>query len=85
METLLTGKRIAIHLTDSVAQLRLTLHMALDAHDVLQLSSTLVNDGPDVLDVQWLAAGTVPLPGRNSSTGDSAHSRTSIACPLSFT
>jgi len=44
VETLLTGKRIAIHLTDSVAQLRLTLHMALDAHDVLQLSSTLVND-----------------------------------------
>ncbi|NBX20297.1 MAG: alpha-galactosidase, partial [Betaproteobacteria bacterium] len=63
VETLLTGKRIAIRLTDSVAQLRLTLHVALDAHDVLQLSSTLVNDGTDVLDVQWLAAGTVPLPG----------------------
>jgi alpha-galactosidase len=38
--------------------------MALDAHDVLQLSSIeLVNDGHDVLDVQWLAAGTLPLPG----------------------
>jgi alpha-galactosidase len=63
VETLEADQRIAIHLTDSVAQLRLVLHMALDAHDVLQLSSQLINDGTSVLDVQWLAAGTVPLPG----------------------
>jgi len=63
IETLQAGQSIAVHLTDSVAQLRLVLHMALDAHDVLQLRSELFNDGSDVLDVQWLAAGTVPLPG----------------------
>ena len=63
IETLVAGQGIAIHLTDSVAQLRLVLHMALDAHDVLQLRSELFNDGSEVLDVHWLAAGTVPLPG----------------------
>lgn len=63
INTLEPGQSIAIHLTDSVAQLRLVLHLALDAHDVLQLRSELFNDGADVLDVHWLAAGTVPLPG----------------------
>jgi alpha-galactosidase len=63
IETLVAGEHIAIHLTDAVAQLRLVLHMALDGNDMLQLRSELFNDGHDVLDVQWLAAGTVPLPG----------------------
>lgn len=58
-----TGQRIAIVLSDSVARLRLVLHVALDANDVLQLRSELFNDGTDALDVQWLAAGTLPLPG----------------------
>lgn len=63
INTLEPGQSVAIHLTDSVAQLRLVLHLALDANDVLQLRSELFNDGADVLDVHWLAAGTVPLPG----------------------
>ncbi len=63
IETLEAGRRIAIHLTDAVAQLRLVLRMTLDANDVMHLRSELINDGADVLDVQWLAAGTLPLPG----------------------
>ncbi len=50
-------------MTDNVAKIDVTLTLALDPiSDVMTLSTTLTNRGDDVLDVQWLAAGTVPLP-----------------------
>lgn len=59
------GRALTLHLTDAVARLRLDLSIALDADsDVLVLRSTLHNDGDTALDLQWLAAGTLPLPGR---------------------
>ncbi len=65
VEWVRAGQALIVHLNDPVAQLSLSLHLELDEHDVLRLQSRLVNDGPDVLDVQWLAAGTVPLPGQS--------------------
>ena len=56
------GRSLVVILTDSVAQLRLELRLALDASDVLSLQSRLVNEGSDDYDVHWLAAGTLPLP-----------------------
>ena len=58
------AQSVVFHLEDSVARIRLSLTLDIDRHDVLRLQSRLVNIGDDVLDVQWLAAGTVPLPGR---------------------
>lgn len=58
------GKSVVLHLEDSVARIRLSQTLDIDQHDVLRLQSRLVNLGDGVLDVQWLAAGTVPLPGR---------------------
>ena len=53
--------RFGLH--DAVARLRVTVTVRLDpASDVLTLSSELVNAGTDLLDVQWLAAGCLPLP-----------------------
>ena len=58
------SRAVRLHLTDAVAKLRLVLSLALDADsDVLVASSELVNEGDSVLDVQWLAAATLPLPG----------------------
>ncbi len=55
---------VAITLTDPVAQLTVEISLSLDPmSDVLTLSSRLTNDGPGVLDVQWLASGVTPLPG----------------------
>lgn len=52
-----------ITLSDEVAQLTVTVRLALDpGTDVLTLSSTLTNSGTGMLDVQWLASGVVPLP-----------------------
>ena len=67
VETRVPGQHIAIHLSDPEAGLLLTLSITLDAHDVLQIQSTLVNQGDSVLDVQWLAAGTLPLPANAQS------------------
>jgi alpha-galactosidase len=55
-------RRLKLHLIDSVAALRLVLHVSLDAHDVLLVGCELSNTGSTPLDVQWLAAGTLPLP-----------------------
>lgn len=63
VEWVKAGQALIVHLTDPVAQLSLSLHLELDEHDVLRLHSRLLNDGAGVLEVQWLAAGTVPLPG----------------------
>ena len=45
-------------------RLRIDVTLKLDdASDVLTLQSTLTNLGSAPIDVQWLAAGTLPLPG----------------------
>jgi alpha-galactosidase len=52
-----------ISLTDDVAKITVTISLALDADtNVLTLSTKLQNIGDDMLDVQWLASGTLPLP-----------------------
>ncbi|MBX9815316.1 MAG: alpha-galactosidase, partial [Sphingomonas sp.] len=51
---------LIIHLADPATALRLTQRLAF-ADGVLRLSATLTNEGAP-LDVQWLAAGTLPLP-----------------------
>lgn len=57
------GQGAELDLHDDVAGLRATLHLVLDpATDVLTLSTTLVNTGAAVLDLQWLASATLPLP-----------------------
>ena len=62
---LVPGQALCLHLTDSTAQLMLDITLALDAaSDMLTLQSTLTNTGTTPLDVVWLAAGTLPLPGR---------------------
>lgn len=56
---------ITAHLvmTDNVAKIDAVMTLTLDpATDVLTLSTRLTNVGDDDLDVQWLAAGGVPLP-----------------------
>jgi alpha-galactosidase len=59
------GAALRLELNDTVAQLRLDIFLKLDASsDVLTISSTLTNLGSSTLDVQWLAAGTLPLPAR---------------------
>ena len=59
------GQSLVLHLVDAVAELALDIHLALDADsDVLTVQSTLHNRGSSLLDVQWLAAGTLALPGR---------------------
>jgi len=55
-------------LLDEVAKLALDLRLTLDADsDVLTVQSTLRNLGDGALDVQYLAAGTLPLPGHAES------------------
>ncbi len=56
------ARRLQLDLGDSVAALRLRITLALDAHDVLVVRSELSNTGTDAIDVQWLAAATLPLP-----------------------
>ena len=58
------GSALCLHLHDDVARLRLDLTLRLDAaSDVLVMQSVLHNLGDAPLDVQWLAAGTLRLPG----------------------
>ncbi|MBK7613029.1 MAG: alpha-galactosidase [Burkholderiales bacterium] len=64
LEWVTPQRALKVHLTDSVAALRLTVNLSLDEHDVLLVQSTLTNTGTAPLDVQWLAAGTLPLPGQ---------------------
>ena len=62
------GSALCLHLHDDVARLRLDLTLRLDAaSDVLVLQSVLHNLGDAPLDVQWLAAGTLQLPGHCDS------------------
>ena len=63
VEWLAPQQRVRLHLVDEMAALRLTVSLALDAHDVVVVTSELTNTGSTSLDVQWLAAATLPLPG----------------------
>jgi len=56
-------RRATFRLLDDVARLSVTVDIALDDHDVLTMSTVLRNEGDAVLDVGWLAAGVLPLPG----------------------
>ncbi len=58
------GQTAVVRLTDEVAKIAvaITLDLASES-DVLTISNTLTNLGDAALDVQWLAAGAVPLPG----------------------
>jgi alpha-galactosidase len=57
------ASKIRFDLTDDIAGLCAAVVLALDpVTDVLTMSSTLTNTGAAPLDVQWLAAGCLPLP-----------------------
>ncbi|MFN7163659.1 MAG: alpha-galactosidase [Hyphomonas sp.] len=57
------GEALAVRLTDAVAGLEAEVRIALDPEtDVLTCSTRLTNTGVGLLDVQWLAAATLPLP-----------------------
>lgn len=57
------GRRVAIELTDAVAELRVLITLDLDlASDVLSIKTCLTNTGSAILDVQHLAAACLPLP-----------------------
>ncbi|MFZ2987087.1 alpha-galactosidase [Ideonella sp.] len=53
---------LTITLSDRVARLQVVIELSLDADDVLRIRSRLRNDGDAVLDLQWLASATLPLP-----------------------
>ncbi|MEY3124244.1 MAG: hypothetical protein RLZZ573_764 [Pseudomonadota bacterium] len=58
------AQAVVLHLFDDVALLRLDITLSLDdASDVLTMQSRITNHADTALDVQWLAAGTLPLPG----------------------
>ena len=54
---------VSVTLRDTIAGLRLIVTLRIDASsDGLTIQSCLHNEGKDILDVQWLAAATLPLP-----------------------
>ncbi|MEY4884350.1 MAG: hypothetical protein RIS34_2204 [Pseudomonadota bacterium] len=58
------ARAVVLHLFDAVAQLRLDVTLSLDdVSDVLSMQTRITNLADTALDVQWLAAGTLPLPG----------------------
>jgi alpha-galactosidase len=57
------GQAVTIRLTDGVARIDVAIRVHLDPDsDVLTMSTTLTNGGEGTLNVQWLAAGSLPLP-----------------------
>jgi alpha-galactosidase len=63
IEWTLPGQAIAVRLRDAVTSLEVRLTLAINpGTDVVTLSSRLTNVGDGVADVQWLAAGVLPLP-----------------------
>ena len=56
------GDRIVVTLVDRAARITLVQRIAVHG-DGLTLSASVTNDGNGVLDIEWLAAGTLPLPG----------------------
>lgn len=64
VEWLTPARSLRLHLSDSVAALRVSVTLTLDADsDVLVIRSELHNLGDTPLEVQWLASATLPLPG----------------------
>jgi alpha-galactosidase len=61
VDVITPGKAVAIRLTDSIAKVEVLVSVALE-DDVLTLSSALTNRGEVVLDVQHIAAASLPLP-----------------------
>jgi alpha-galactosidase len=54
---------VLFHLSDTVARIDVLISVVLDPEtDVLTLSTSLTNAGSTTLDIQWLAAGNIPLP-----------------------
>lgn len=63
VECLRPGQAFRLSLEDPVAALRVVIDLSLDPRsDVLLMSSEVRNLGTAPLDVQWLAAATLPLP-----------------------
>jgi alpha-galactosidase len=89
VEWLEAQRSVKLHLTDTVASLRLSVRLQLDANDVLVIASELANTGAAPLDVQWLAAGTLPLPSHahqvRSYAGQHMHEFLLQTDPLSRT
>jgi len=61
------GRALDLLLTDSTARVQARLSLTLDEHDVLRVQTTLTNLGDAPLEVQWLAAATLPLPPEATS------------------
>lgn len=67
VEWITPGQSLVLHLSDTVAQLRIDVRLSLcPESDVLTLQTSITNLGDGALDVQWLAAATLPLPGQAS-------------------
>ena len=62
VEWIAAGRSVRFHLQDALAEVEVIVSLKLN-DDTLALSSELTNRGETELDVQWLAAGVVPLPG----------------------
>lgn len=59
---------VTVTLTDPRAAITLVQRLAIDPDsDVLTLSATVTNDGDTPLTVEWLAAGTLPLPADSAA------------------
>jgi alpha-galactosidase len=57
------GDALVVRLSDSVSAMETVVRLALDPEtDVLTVSTQLTNTGTGALDVQWLAAASLPLP-----------------------
>lgn len=64
----LSPHAVAFHMDDDVAGLSIVVTVSLDpASDTLTLATRLTNAGAATLDVQWIAAGDVPLPADAAS------------------
>lgn len=60
---LTTQGTIKITLVDAVSGIKAIVHIRLDpASDVITARTELINDSPETIDAQWLAAATLPLP-----------------------
>ena len=56
---------LRVRMTDAVASLAVEIDLSLDPlTDAMTVSTRLTNKGSGVLDVQWLAAAVLPLPGQ---------------------
>jgi alpha-galactosidase len=55
-------RSVVLDLHDDVARVRAELFISVDANDVLRMRTELHNIGSALLEVQWLAAATLPLP-----------------------